>query len=291
MKSYKLREIVTSLCKDLKISDNHQYWIVPLIFGIWTLPNPIIFPDSGLDPSWVVGLNLAFLENLQFGKDIIFTFGPLGFLWEPMLLDYRLWVLSLIFTLTIHFLFIACVFYVVKKAFGKLNFQFMLIPILIFAIPYFIDYKLLIIASLISYIILTDDFLSKKHYSVLAFIGLLLSIATLIKFTAFFMSISIIVMFFICCILVKKDIKCGIYLLLSYFIFLISIWAVAGQDFTNLVAYLYSGMEISNGYVDAMGVFGPGWQVLLGIVSLCIFLLQLSLRQENQKKMWLCFCF
>jgi hypothetical protein len=286
VKIYILYEKINSICKNLKISDRYLYWTVPLIFGIWTLPSPIIFPNSGLDSSWIVGLNLAFVNNFQFGKDIIFTFGPLGFLWMPVLLDYNLWTLSLLFTLIIHFLFIACVFYVIKTTFRKINYHFMLIPILIFAIPYpySFEYQLLIIASLMSYLILTDSISLKKSPYILLFIGLLLSIATLIKFTAFFISISIIIMFFFCCILMKKNSKYGIYLFVFYITFLISIWFFAGQDTTNLVSYLYSGMDISNGYTDAMVVYGPQWQVFLGITSLCIYLLAIifSVKELNK---------
>jgi hypothetical protein len=288
VKTYKLWDRIICLYNDFKRYDKYFYWIVPLIFGIWTLPNPIIFPGSGLDPSWVVGLNLAFLENFQFGRDIIFTFGPLGFLWVPVLMDYRLWVLSLTVTLIAHFLFVVCLFYVVKKTFGKLNYYIIvLIPILIFAIPYFIEYKLLMIASLMLYLILTDSLSSKENPSIFAFIGLLLSIATLIKFTAFFMSISLIVMFFLCCLFLKKEVKYGLYLLVSYLIFLISIWIFAGQNIYNLASYFYSGIEISNGYVDAMGVPGPEWQVFLGIASLCIFfIIILSSAKESKKNVF-----
>ena len=33
-----------------------------------------------LDDSWIQMLHLAFAERLQFGRDIVFTFGPWGFL-------------------------------------------------------------------------------------------------------------------------------------------------------------------------------------------------------------------
>lgn len=36
--------------------------------------------NAGLDPSWQFSLHMAFENNLIFGKDYIFTYGPLGFL-------------------------------------------------------------------------------------------------------------------------------------------------------------------------------------------------------------------
>lgn len=37
-------------------------------------------PFSGLDPSWVSGIEWALLNGRHFGSDIVFTYGPLGFL-------------------------------------------------------------------------------------------------------------------------------------------------------------------------------------------------------------------
>lgn len=37
-------------------------------------------PGPGLDPSWNAGLAMAVHQGLHFGKDVVFTYGPLGFL-------------------------------------------------------------------------------------------------------------------------------------------------------------------------------------------------------------------
>jgi len=36
---------------------------------------------NGVDDSWMQMLHLAFAERLQFGRDIVFSFGPWGFLY------------------------------------------------------------------------------------------------------------------------------------------------------------------------------------------------------------------
>jgi hypothetical protein len=42
------------------------------------LPLSPSMPTDGLDPSWRYALNEAVAKHLVFGKDLIFTFGPLG---------------------------------------------------------------------------------------------------------------------------------------------------------------------------------------------------------------------
>lgn len=41
-------------------------------------------PTAGLDPSWNAGLHMAAHDGLDFGPDVLFTYGPLGFLKVPV---------------------------------------------------------------------------------------------------------------------------------------------------------------------------------------------------------------
>ena len=50
------------------------------IVGAFLLFPVFQLPGFGLDPSWMLGLNMAFDQHLHFGRDIVFTYGPLGFL-------------------------------------------------------------------------------------------------------------------------------------------------------------------------------------------------------------------
>src|SRR5882762_2834097 len=64
---------------------------VPWIFGLMFLWMalalvPVLpqIPATGLDGSWAHALNVAHAHNLVFGRDVIFTFGPLGYLFYPV---------------------------------------------------------------------------------------------------------------------------------------------------------------------------------------------------------------
>jgi hypothetical protein len=50
-----------------------------------TWPIPSITPESGLDASWQLALHLSANQRFSFGRDIVFTYGPLGFLAHPRL--------------------------------------------------------------------------------------------------------------------------------------------------------------------------------------------------------------
>ncbi len=51
-----------------------------LAIAVVTWPVAEASPSIAIDPSWIVGLQLAARQRLQFGHDIVFTYGPLGFL-------------------------------------------------------------------------------------------------------------------------------------------------------------------------------------------------------------------
>ena len=60
-------------------------WVLGLAVAVWVFPPFVMDVGNGLDPSWGVGLHMARHHHLRFGTDIIYTFGPLGFLVQPVI--------------------------------------------------------------------------------------------------------------------------------------------------------------------------------------------------------------
>lgn len=66
-------------------------------------------PESGLDNSWGLGINLASARHLRFGHDIVFTHGPWGYLDWPLNLTGSQSLLSFVFLATgAAALFLSC---------------------------------------------------------------------------------------------------------------------------------------------------------------------------------------
>jgi hypothetical protein len=59
--------------------------VLGLLVALCTWPTFNLYPEPGLDPAWGAGLHMAFRSGLVFGKDIVFTYGPFGFLSVPTL--------------------------------------------------------------------------------------------------------------------------------------------------------------------------------------------------------------
>src|SRR5262245_30963777 len=59
-------------------------WPYPLVFLPNRGPNYFMW---GLDFSWQVALHLAVLDGLRWGHDLVFNYGPLGFLTVPLVIS------------------------------------------------------------------------------------------------------------------------------------------------------------------------------------------------------------
>jgi hypothetical protein len=59
---------------------------VSLLIAILTWPVLSLAPGWNLDPSWQIALHLAAAGQLRFGREIVFSYGPLGYLSQPLLI-------------------------------------------------------------------------------------------------------------------------------------------------------------------------------------------------------------
>lgn len=62
-------------------------------------------PGAGLDAGWNAGLTMAVERGLQFGREIVFSYGPLGFLQSPFVYYSHLGFWALLFTSVVNVCF------------------------------------------------------------------------------------------------------------------------------------------------------------------------------------------
>jgi hypothetical protein len=86
------------------------------VLAALTWPIASIVPGVGPDPSWVAGLYMAHGEGLQFGRDIVFTYGPLGFLEVPALYEQGMWVLAFLYQALVQVVLATSLLWVARRA-------------------------------------------------------------------------------------------------------------------------------------------------------------------------------
>ena len=73
-------------------------------------------PGPGIDPSWNAGLAMAVDQGLRFGHDVVFTYGPLGFLNSRLVFFGGLSVLSFLYAAALYLLFCVGLVWALRRA-------------------------------------------------------------------------------------------------------------------------------------------------------------------------------
>jgi len=253
-----------------------------LCFILLIVMPPIPYPLwPGLDPSWAFGLNMGHLDKIVFGRDIVFTYGPLGYLVNPAFPEAEPWAVF-VFNWGIALLTAYALWKLSKRArhwteAGLYLGVFWVCSAFVFELVFdsTIERMLaLIIAQSLLIAIRLDD----GPWFDLGLLFFLAAAALLAKFNLGILA-SLVAFYFAAVLwwrhrltwrLVLKPLAAGVLVWISTLLGLY--WWLDGT-LGGLGAFLRNSAEVASGYSDAMAVAGPlGWAVgaLLSVLVLLI---------------------
>ncbi len=223
------------------------------------------FPDHGLDTSWRMALGQFFVEGRQFGTEVVFTYGPLGFVmgntyWGGQWASLITWHACLAVT------FAAIIFWHGLRLSGY-NRLFFFAFFFLFGVSYQDAIQQIAIALLGLELIKRSD--QAWRWSSLAIVGLLV-IFSLIKFTNIVLCVALISLAGGLGYWTQRNWKTALRIPLLYAGLFMLGWVLCGQNLANLPAYFHSSWQISQGYQDAMGFSSPPFQLYLGLTVLVL---------------------
>lgn len=246
-----------------------------------TIPHLLVLPRGGLDDSWELALNIAAANRFQSGKDLIFTFGPLGFFNLPFFFDMKLWLLSLGLHLFVHVMFFYSLILLMIKTKAELRHYLLLCIALLISLPItYIENKLFTTILVLLYLAITERFDERFAPLVLILVSVLMAFGSLLKFTGLPISLSILLVLIVFFIR-SGQVRSILYVSSVYILSVLALWIMAGQAVTNIPAYLSNSYEVARGYDVAMSASGPFSRILLGvlIIGLLAWLLLVSRRE------------
>lgn len=244
-----------------------------------------LFPTMELDASWRMALGKFFMEGRQFGKDIVFTYGPLGFSmgktywgshWGVLVAWHT--VQALVFTTIVYWHAYRLVGY--RRTFFFLFFFF-----------FGLSYQDAMHQSIIT---LTGMELIRRsntswRWSSTALL-LLLVILSLVKFTNMLLAFFLVLLAGALEFAPTRNWRSLRLPALFVGLFLAG-WVLCGQNLLNLPAYFHSSWEISQGYQDSMGLSCPSSQLYVALVvaglMVCYLALSLASRPDRLRGMGL----
>ncbi len=217
------------------------------------------FPALELDSSWRMALGKFLVEGRQFGRDVVFTYGPLGFVMGKTYWGGQ-WA-SLIGWHAVQAVVCAALVYWHGYRLTGYSRMFFFLFFFLFGLTY-------------------EDAL---HQTVMAFAGfelirrsnlpwrwsssallVLLATLSLVKFTNLLLGLFLVLLAGGLELWVRRRFTAVRVPAIFLGLFLAG-WMLCGQHPGNIPAYLHSSWEISQGYQDAMGASCPPLQLYLGL--------------------------
>ena len=228
-------------------------------------------PRAGLDPSWAAVLSHAYNKGWQFGNDIVFTFGPLGFVYSNLFnpqnyaVAIAVWsVIAVIFALSVTLL---------VSSLRLAECAVILLSLLIAFRAGIVDSALfndpvLFLVPLLLVLACAHPNTGVARWLVPGLLALS-ALSGLIKFTFALLGITTVLLLDAYRLILHRRIP--IYFP-AYLLFAALFFVAAGQRLADFPAYIAGSIAITQGYSEAMQIFGePRWSLFTP--ELVLFLL------------------
>ncbi len=232
------------------------------LLGAMTFPVPPAGPTPGVDPQWILGLDLAARAHLQAGTEIVWPYGPLGFLGQPIYYFATQSIMAAGFLLVVHFGVFACVA-VLFRRWGTAPWVWAVAGVA-FLLPNFFggyaDREGLILVSLL-FAVAADALKRPAWRGWLAAATLYSACLSLVVTTALVVAVADVVLFTTFA-LVRRQRQAAVAAPALFAGLLLLVWLASGQGLANIAAYVRSIYEILNWYPVTLALQpSPSWLV------------------------------
>jgi hypothetical protein len=212
-------------------------------------------PSAGIDPSWVEGLYMASERGLDFGTQIVFSFGPLGFLDFPGAYMVDLGRLAFLWSTLVHLSFCLAVLWASRRAFGLL--VGLVVTVFVASMPS--SDPVLITAAVVGAAALLDEWSPRLRLGFALGAGALAGMQLLGSLRAG----PVLVLIGLAVLLGLPERRRTLPVFLaSLLISFLAFWFATGQGLGNLDDYALNTASVLSGYSSSMVYVLPGrwWQ-------------------------------
>ncbi len=243
--------------------------VVALVIFFVTLPSTgtIIWP--GLDNSYALAFNYFFASGVQIGKDILFTYGPLGFLEWPQPQGNNLLYANVIYS-SVHLASISALLWLGMVG-RSLRGQIGVIALVLFLSYLFSAFMYLKLVFLIATLLLLHY--ATRHAWLFAVAVSLTVLAVLIRSTYGILSLLMLFSYSFYIAYVQREPKFIAGAVVGLFTVIVAAWLVIYGNFSGLFSYIRGILEFSSGNSSAM-TLNPqnNWLVLTAFACLVLYL-------------------
>ena len=232
-----------------------------------SLPAPWSLYDIGLDASWILGLNLAHRQGMAAGRDIVFTYGPLGYLVYPDGVS-GLPVLPLLYRIGLYVLSIAALGRLAciheSKAAAFWTVLLMGLGVALDPMPEQSQGMIALIA--VALLVLVDRsrwrLLESSLLAFLAAVGSLVKLDQGVAGIAIFLAVAIAAVFESRPLDTRGQ-RRWLAVLAVLPLSIVALYGASTGSILTVASYVRAGWEVAAGYSETMGLPGPLWQAAL----------------------------
>jgi hypothetical protein len=208
---------------------------------------------GGLDPSWKAAIHIAARGGRNHGSDLVFTYGPLGFLTEPILYYPSTALLSYAYSLAVQVVFAILLVRVLRRNIP--------LPLALFTAFLLTQTAPLVGADIIaaaSVFLLCMELLRsertlRSQLWLVRVTGLIGGLHLLIKLSS---GLAMAAMFGLVCLL-SRDRRVLAEAAAAIGSGLIGGWLLSGNQLADLPAFVLGSAQLASGYSEAMGLEDP----------------------------------
>lgn len=266
------------------IYQKYRMQLLLIAYGILTINFFYQRMSNGLDTSWIYALNkLTTFDNIKFGRDVIFTYGPLGFLTGPMYMNGN-FIKSVILYSILWGANIVLYYKLIKG--GRQNICIILFSLFILYLgghafygDLYIQYCI-IIALAVLWVDMNDKFAA-------AYVVLITTMSFFVKASIIIPIIGSYFLFLVSKLILKESKR--IWILFLPCITIPMCYLIYNPSFFNFLRYIKGSWEITQGFNAAMSISSNDkyvfWMFALMIIYIAIMISQLL---YNKKKNFFC---
>lgn len=242
-------------------------WLLLLDFS----KKPLI---ADTDPSWMAALTYAATHGLQFGEQIVYTYGPLAHLVGGTYAPSLFWT-DFFLELTLKAIFVGAVFGFARRL-TPLRRACFLITIFLSAL---LSYQALYLFGLLVLGSLAAERI-EPAWLILPAAAFFAGVVALIKFTFFWFVVLTVIVNCAAFIIDRRLTRAAVWSGAVIGVLLVA-WLAAGQHITGLGSFFYAGAEVTSGYAQTMSISAVHVIFLLGVTVGLITALQVLPRRVS----------
>lgn len=232
-------------------------------------------PFPGLDGSWSYAMNVATAEHLRFGKDIVFTFGPLASVFTRIYHPATDWMMLLGSMLVAVALFAGLAALIPPRRKAVL----LLLPVVI-SLAWGRDAVFMLVPVLIPFVVHRGLERGQPFTATLCLLAAASAILTLVKGNfGVLLGLGILISLVLCWRASRHTVILVVAVVIGS---MVVAWLASGQRLSDLPGYFIAQAPIISGYTDAMSVTGSRRDIVV-FVLLAPLLLALSIRKPIRR--------